>query len=432
MVRSIRSNLCIGAAGIGVAVFSSGEVLANGFAIRAHSAVGLGASFAGEGTPGMGLSAMFWNPAAVTQTTGIRTEIDASYVMATDNLTAKTGTSPGLLALGAQDNVGKTGLIPATYLAYQINSDWYAGLSLNVPYGLSTHADQWAGQQLALSAKAESKEATPVLGWRINDVVSVAAGPRILWLKGTFSRAITPAPGAGALPVELSASDTGYGFAAGATITPSPGTQLALGYRSQIDMDLHGHNSFPTSAALGPFSGTVNKLEGKFTLPDQAIFGARQQVTGALTLLGTIEWTGWHVVQGVPFTYTSGPAIGTNATTINFDFRDSWFFSGGGEYEWSPQLLLRAGIGYQDAPVKDAARSTPLPETNNWSFAAGLTYRLNDKLTLDLGYSYFTSPGAPINVVPGHPDFPKLLGASLVAEAHNHLHTISTGIRYQL
>src|SRR5436190_2852 len=261
MVRSIVSNLCIGAAGIGVAAFSSSEALANGFAIRAHSAAGLGASFAGEGTPGMGLSAMFWNPAAVTQTTGIRTELDASYVMGTDNLAAKSGTTPALLALGAQDNIGKTGLVPATYLAYQINSDWYAGLSLNVPYGLSTHADQWAGQQLALSAKAESKEATPILGWRISDVLSVAAGPRILWLKGSFSRAITPAPGPAALPVELSASDTGYGFIAGATITPSPGTELALGYRSQVDMHLRGHNSFPTAPALGPFSGTVNNLK---------------------------------------------------------------------------------------------------------------------------------------------------------------------------
>ena len=27
-------------------------------------------AFAGEGTPGMGLSAMFWNPAAVTQVSG--------------------------------------------------------------------------------------------------------------------------------------------------------------------------------------------------------------------------------------------------------------------------------------------------------------------------------------------------------------------------
>ena len=43
---------------------------AGGFASRDQSAVGEGMSFAGEGTPGMGLSAMFWNPAAVTQVTG--------------------------------------------------------------------------------------------------------------------------------------------------------------------------------------------------------------------------------------------------------------------------------------------------------------------------------------------------------------------------
>jgi long-chain fatty acid transport protein len=55
------------AAGAAVSI-SAVAAQAGGFASRDQSTVGEGMSFAGEGTPGMGLSAMFWNPAAVTQT----------------------------------------------------------------------------------------------------------------------------------------------------------------------------------------------------------------------------------------------------------------------------------------------------------------------------------------------------------------------------
>src|SRR5262245_1795782 len=66
--------------------------LAGGFANRDQSAVGAGMSFAGEGTPGMGLSAMFWNPAAVTQTKVWGAEAHVSYVMPSSRIT----TNPAL------------------------------------------------------------------------------------------------------------------------------------------------------------------------------------------------------------------------------------------------------------------------------------------------------------------------------------------------
>ena len=43
---------------------------AGGFAVREQSAYGQGSSFAGMAAPGDSISAMFWNPAAVTSVTG--------------------------------------------------------------------------------------------------------------------------------------------------------------------------------------------------------------------------------------------------------------------------------------------------------------------------------------------------------------------------
>ena len=76
---SIKSALFASVA-VGAVVVGSVTAQAGGFGIREQSAVGQGASFAGEGTPGMGLSAMFWNPAAVTQATGMWGESHAALM----------------------------------------------------------------------------------------------------------------------------------------------------------------------------------------------------------------------------------------------------------------------------------------------------------------------------------------------------------------
>ena len=57
----------LGATALGAALLASIDAQAGGFAVREQSAVGAGDAFAGEGTTSMGLSAMYWNPAAVTQ-----------------------------------------------------------------------------------------------------------------------------------------------------------------------------------------------------------------------------------------------------------------------------------------------------------------------------------------------------------------------------
>jgi long-chain fatty acid transport protein len=251
MSEKCANSFMASCAVIGALLISS-EAHANAFAIREQSTVGMGASSAGEGTPEMGLSAMFWNPAAVTATNGRSAEVSFTYIGATTRLTALPGTSPSLLALGSQDSVANPGYIPAAYAGFQIGDDWFAGISFDAPYGLSTQADSWAGQQIAMRSEATGIELTPVIAKRISDVISLGIGPRFLWFKGTFSRAALGTAGLPPLPVEDVADDVGYGFIAGATITPSKDTEIALGYRSQVKLDLQGHSAFPSAAIFGP------------------------------------------------------------------------------------------------------------------------------------------------------------------------------------
>ena len=363
-------------------------------------------ALAGAGTSSMGLSAMFWNPAAVTQTKGIESELHLIGVLPRSVIDTLPGTSPVLLALGntSLDN-GKKALLGSMYAGYQYNQNLYFGFAASSPFGLSTAAAvPWAAQNLALNAKAATLEGNPIVGYRLSDMISVAAGMRVMWAKAEFSRALVPLA-ADANPALLETHDYGFGWNAGITVKPWAGTELAFGYRSSVRLSLDGQIYLPLAA---PLPGEYD-INGKITLPDQATFGMRQRITNSVTLLGTVEWQHWNLVQTLPFIFTSGPATGTTVTTLQFHYRDAWYFAVGGEYQWLPRTTLRAGIGYDMTPITDAVRDVAIPGTDGWRFSAGITQKLSPAMTLDVGYNYFIQKAAPINVVPGHPDSSNLL-----------------------
>lgn len=342
-------------------------------------------SFAGAGTPGMGLSAMFWNPAAVTQTTGFWSETHAALFLPHSTIDADpalTTVPPGNLPLSS-GNIGETAIIPTSYFAYRLNPAWYLGLAVNAPFGSATEANTpWAGQQLAIRAQIKSIDANAILGWKVSERFSIAAGPRLVYAyDGRFTRALAAIAGSPTAEIR-GLDDVGLGFAAGLTYRPSPFTEVALGYRSRVKLDLDGDQNV---AALANFDAPAT---AEVTLPDQVSLGIRHRMTNQFTALATVEWTNWSVLQNVP---VAAPA----PTALTFNYRDGWLFALGGEYDWTPQTTLRAGIAYEISPVRDRFRDTFLPDDDRWWFSVGMTHRWTEKITLDFGYSFVWTRGVP-------------------------------------
>jgi long-chain fatty acid transport protein len=303
-----------------------------------------------------------------------------------------------------------------------------------------------SSSQLGNAASISSLEGNPIVGYKINDMVSVAGGLRVTYVLGRFNRSLFQLPTFGNFdsPVQTDVSDVGLGFTAGITVKPWAGTELSLGYRSQERLKLEGTSFIVANAALlaspatAPFSGITANLTSSETLPDQVNFGVSQRITDTFKLLGTVEWTHWSVLQAVPITFTSGPAPGTTADTLNLFFRDGWFFSLGGEYKWDPQTTLRAGIGYEISPVTDQFRSIVIPDSNRVQLSSGITRNLGKGITLDFGYSYIWFADAPINVGPLNPDQSKLITLipgvfnTYAGDVKTHVQIVSLALRKEL
>src|SRR6185295_12581865 len=88
-------------------------------------------------------------------------------------------------------DIGKQAIVPSSYLSYQFSPSVVFGFSFNAPFGLVTEPDNrgWAGQTHARTSKIETYNAQPVLAYRINPTLIVAAGLQIEFIEGTLKNA---------------------------------------------------------------------------------------------------------------------------------------------------------------------------------------------------------------------------------------------------
>jgi long-chain fatty acid transport protein len=425
-VRHLKSVL-LAASGAAVLLAATTAANAGGFAVREQSAFGQGSSFAGVAAGGS-LSSMFWNPAVMTQFSGIQSESVLTGIIPNSTNTATGGT---LGALGGTGNIAHSALVPSSYYSWQFNPKMWLGLSVNAPYGLTeTFPDVWAGRDYgAGGSHLNTYNATPSFAYAINDWISVGVGVQIQYADATLTK------GFGATPTwqtSIDGSGWGYGFTAGLTVTPTPTTSIGLGYRSAINQKINGTLSVPPAIAAfstpGSASTTVN-------LPDVVSLGLRQKLAPQWTGLATIEWSNWSrigtstIVQGNGSPSLVFNGVAPVAATIPFEYKDGWFFSLGAEYQWSQALALRAGVAYEKSPISDQVRIPILADNDRTWLSFGASYQLTPKIGLDFAYSHLFVKSTPINVIPGNPSFNGAV--TYTGTVNSQIDIVSVGLKYR-
>ena len=71
------------------------------------------------------------------------------------------------------------------------------------------------------------------------------------------------------------------------------------------------------------------------------------------------------------------------------NWNDGWFFSVGGEYDYSSRLTLRSGVAYEISPIDSPSkRLVQIPDNNRVWLSVGASYKWSDAITLDVAYSH--------------------------------------------
>jgi long-chain fatty acid transport protein len=396
---------------------------AGGFAIREQSAASLGNAFAGVaagGTPGT----LFWNPAIMTQFSGLAFEGTFTVINPHTNENVGAGSTLGFLG---GTTVTNPSLVPSTSSIYQLNNNIWLGVSTSAPFGLDLQfPDLWAGRSYAQSTSLRTYNATPSLAFRLNNELSFGVGFQAQYATADFNSGFAVAPGS---HINLNAEGFGFGATAGATWTPSPVTTVGLGWRSGIKQDLSGtllSSPIVGGSTLGPVSLSAD-------LPDTVSLGVIHKLNAFWTVKGTIEWTHWDTIGTVHIDQRNGgPAtIGGLPVTIPFEYKDGWFYALGADYQWSPKTTLRIGAAFEQSPITDAVRTPRLPDNDRFWITAGVSHEIWKGLKFDLSYAHIFVDRAPIDIsaTSGNPSFNGVV--TYVGNAETQINLFSVGLRYQ-
>ena len=134
------------------------------FAISTQGAYALGTAFAGVASGSAGLPSIYWNPATITRFEGRNVSGGATYVFPYADITPQAGTAEQVLDFGGTGDIAEDALIPTFQLGWEvIREKLWLGLSINAPFGLSTHApDTTASQLYGRKSEAVSFSVSPL------------------------------------------------------------------------------------------------------------------------------------------------------------------------------------------------------------------------------------------------------------------------------
>lgn len=367
----------------GTALTSIGSAAhAGGFAVREQSAEGQGASFAGIAAGGTDLSSMFFNPATITLHEGIQVEGNAAGIIPFSK--ARNGATP-VPGLGpSSGNIGKFALVPASYASYQVNDNLFIGFSANSPFGLVTKGNQaWAGSPHGVRSDLFDIQAGPTIGYKFNDMFSFGAA-----IRAVYSRVIlTTLNPAVPTIVKAKGNDWSWNYSLGLTISPTDSTRIGVGYNSQTKLKYSG---------LLRAGGVVTApITAKLTTPGTLTVGLRQRLGDKFTFLAGFEWADWSKLRQLQIVHKT---FGVPLQTTPFNWKDSYFYSVGGEYAYSDDTTLRAGFAFEDSPVPNSTRGVRVPDANRYWLSIGASHRVNDKLNVSFGYSHIFANKGKVNL----------------------------------
>lgn len=423
MTRSSSLAAILGA--VLVCALGASEAQASGFAIRENSAEALGTAFAGNASSADFLSTIFNNPAGMTHFTGDRAQIDASLILPSsrfeggatefcphcDPLTGFTtlGTAP--ISGEGSGNAGQAAFVPAGYVMHSFSDDLKFGIALTVPFGLSTiYPSDWVGRYFGVRSALQTIDFNPNIAYRVNPWLSIGGGVSAQYMNADLTQAIDQNGIVGAPPVpfgpfpdgrlRVHGDDWGFGFNGGILLEPMHGTSIGLTYRSRVRHTVDGSADFTGIAGPLALSPLLQSSSARATIvtPDSADLSITQNITDQFHVAMDVQWTDWSVFKSLGVLRTSGPLANTNLSpTTPENFRNTWFVALGGTYNWDEHWTFRAGVAYDETPVRSQFITVRLPDADRFWLAFGVGYKFSPGFSVDLGVAHIFMRDSNLN-----------------------------------
>ena len=140
----------------------------------------------------------------------------------------------------------------------------------------------------------------------------------------------------------------------------------------------------------------------KVTLPETASAHIYHELNDRWAVHGDITWTRWNRLQQLVLNFQTSGA----QSVLPFNWDNSMRYSGGVTYRYGDRWVFRAGAAFDETPIPNATfRSPVIPGEDRTWITAGVSYTVNDQLSLDAGYAHIFVDDAQLNnadITTGH------------------------------
>jgi len=407
------------------------------FQLIEQSASGQGAAYAGAAAIGEDASTVYFNPAAMTRLSGQQIVV-AGHIIVPSATFTDTGTTDalGTPMTGPNSSTGEPTFVPNFYYTIELPNEFYFGVGVNVPFGLSTEYDDgWIGRYHATTSEIMSVNINPSLAWKATEKVSVGFGVSIQYIDlelnnniDSYGACINLANQSGGTvtgadcvnagltgfaiasqdsSVKLAGDSLELGWNAGLLIDIDDKNRLGIAYRSAIKHNVSGDATYNLDPRLQPFAdgATQNSgfnilqtttLEATASLPESFSVSYAGEVTDKWTALVDWTWTGWSNLDVITIRQAGG--VPGQEPALDLQYKNSNRFSVGAHYQHNDKLVYRGGLALDQTPIRSPETLTArIPGNDRLWLSLGAGYDMSASWTFDFGYSHLFIDDTEIN-----------------------------------
>jgi len=331
----------------------------------------------------------------------------------------------------------------------------YSMRTANVPFGLATEYDEgWIGRYHGLKAEITTINVNPVIAWKATDSMSVGIGLSYQYVDIEitnnidsavacgFAQQVNPAatcsaytfPGLAAddSRLALDGDDSSIGWNVGLLFDVSEKSRVGLAYRSAIKHDISGNANYTLNSGTGSLAEAVagtplfnsTTLTAGAELPATFSTSFVHDFNPNWTFLFDWTYTGWDSLGSIEIVQ-EGAIPGTNPE-LELAFHNTNRVSFGGHYKPGNNWIFRAGLAYDEAPVRnDEVRTARVPDNDRRWLSLGFGYEASKSWSFDVGYSHLFISDTGINNQTSTSS-----GATLVGTYDASVDILSAGVNF--
>lgn len=378
---------------------AAANALAEGYQVNSQSAKQAAMGHVGAAMH-LGAESMHFNPAGLAF---MQKPIDLSLggTAVFSNISYKNGNYKA-----ETDNAISTPLY--VYAGFKIYDNFAAGISFNTPYGSSLAWEKnWKGAHLIQDIALKAYSIQPTFSYKILENLSVGAGMMIQFGTVELSRALLPVGSlvpllgpnyADVVPVQATLNgkaNVRLGYNVGVMYDLNKKLSFGVSYRSKVMMKVtEGTASleYASEAIKQAISSQVPPLDkgtfkAELPLPSNLNVGVAYHPTENWTVSGEVQFVGWAAYKELDLVFTENVLQGNSLKAVK-DYKNTRIYRVGAEYKATHRLDLRAGIYYDESPVRSNLYNPETPGMDKIGISAGLSFRPLEYMSVDFAFLY--------------------------------------------